>query len=114
MDYKEFIRLYEATDADFINVRKLGKLLTPVMDDFIEHEYTFLKNILSIEFNNYFPNDYVLRRAKDMSRMAWSQFFDAKNDEAYVQSRIRIGEAHAKLRIQPRHYLVAMNKSLEL
>jgi len=114
MDYNEYISLYEATEADYANVRKLGTLITPAMDDFLEKEYEFLSNILSAQFNTYFPNDAVLRRAKDMSRIAWLQFFDAKHDKAYVQSRIRIAETHARLRILPKHYLAAMHKSLEL
>lgn len=114
MNYDEFKRLYEVSEVDYDNIRKLGVRIAPAINDFIDSLYAYMREALGYEFDVHFPDEASLARAQSLSRRAWLEFLESKWDEAYVKSRIRIGEVHAQLQIQPRHYLATMNKSLEL
>ena len=114
MNYDEFKRLYEVGEIDYENVRALGVRIAPAINDFIDRLYAYMREALGYEFDVHFPDEASLARAQSLSRRAWLEFLDSRWDETYVKSRIRIGEVHAQLQIQPRHYLATMNKSLEL
>jgi rsbT co-antagonist protein RsbR len=114
MNYEEFKRLYEVSEADYENVRKIGVKLAPAINDFVERLYAYMRDALGYEFEIHFPDEASLARAQSLSRRAWLEFLEAKWDETYIKSRIRIGEVHAQLQIQPRHYLSSMNKALDL
>jgi len=114
MNYEEFKRLYEVSEIDYENVRTLGVRIAPAINEFIDRLYAYMREALGYEFEVHFPDEASLARAQSLSRRAWLEFLEAKWDESYVKSRIRIGEVHAQLQIQPRHYLATMNKSLEL
>ena len=114
MNYKEFRTLYEVTDADFERVRFLAPHLSPSVDEIIDKLYEFMRAALGPEFELHFPDEASVHRAQALSRRAWLEFLDAKWDDDYVKSRVRIGDVHAQLQVQPRHYLATMNKALQL
>lgn len=106
--------LYGVEEKDFIGIKKLGEIVTPKMDQFIEHLYAYFREALGSHFEVHFPDDETLARAQSFSRRAWFDFFKGQWDDAYIKSRERVGDVHAQLQIEPRHYLAAMNKAAEL
>lgn len=114
MTRDELFLLFDATDADLERVRRLGKLVVPKVDEFIEHLYVYLRVALRSDFNVHFPDQTTLARAQSAFRRAWIQFFEARWDEPYIKGREHVGEVHAQLQIEPRHYIAAMNKAIEL
>lgn len=114
MKYEEFRLLYQVTDTDIKNVQNIGKHVIDKIDQFVDELYEYMREALAHEFHIHFPDDASLARAQSLSRRAWIDFFDARWDDDYVKSRIRIGEVHAQLQVQPRHYLATMNKALHL
>ena len=114
MKLDDLCQLFDVTDDDFTRVRTLGSIVTPKMDEFVEHLYAYFKVALGPDYEVHFPDAATIARAQAASRRAWFEFFEADWDDAYIRSRERIGEVHAQLQIEPRHYLAAMNKSLDL
>lgn len=114
MKKDEICLLFGVTDKDFDRVRKLGEILTPKMDDFIERLYVYFKEVLGPDYEIHFPDSSTIARAQSAARRAWFEFFESRWDDDYIQSRERIGEVHAQLQIEPRHYLAAMNKAIDL
>jgi rsbT co-antagonist protein RsbR len=113
-DRDELLLLFGATETDFERVRRLGKLVAPRIDEFIERFYAYLQAALRSDFDMHFPDQTTISRAQSAFRRAWLEFFEARWDEAYVQSRAHIGEVHAQLQIEPRHYIAAMNRAIEI
>ncbi|CTQ53334.1 Stressosome protein RsbRA [Roseibium album] len=113
-DFNEMKVLYGVTEDDFAAVRKLGEVVTPKMDQFIEQLYAYFRESLGSYFEVHFPDDETLARAQSFARRAWFDFFKGQWDEPYINSRAKIGDVHAQLQIEPRHYLAAMNKAYEL
>jgi rsbT co-antagonist protein RsbR len=114
MKKDEICLLFGVTDEDFNRVRKLGEIVTPKMDDFIENLYAYFKEVLGPDYEIHFPDSSTIARAQSAARRAWFEFFESHWDDSYIQSRERIGEVHAQLQIEPRHYLAAMNKAIDL
>jgi len=114
MKFDELRLLFGASEADLVRVRRLGKLVTPKVDVFVERLYVYFREVLGDDFETHFPDAVTVARAQAASRRAWLEFFEARWDDAYLKSREHIGEVHAQLQVEPRHYLGAMNKAIDL
>ncbi|GKX35151.1 MAG: hypothetical protein MnENMB40S_27690 [Rhizobiaceae bacterium MnEN-MB40S] len=113
-NFNEMCALFGVDDDDLVRVRKLGELVTPKMDEFIECLYRFFKETLGADYQVHFPDSDTVARAQSAARRAWFEFFKGEWNDEYISSRERIGKTHAQLQIEPRHYLAAMNKALDL
>src|SRR5262245_39440556 len=114
MKHTEFRQLFDVTDADLELVRTYGKRVTPLIDVFIERLYTFMRGAFGEHFTIHFPDARTLGRAQAALRGAWLEFWDARWDAPYVASREHVGDVHAQLQIDPRHYLAAMSRAFTL
>jgi rsbT co-antagonist protein RsbR len=114
MNLEELTILFSTTEEDFRRVREFGELVSPKIEDYIELFYQYLEKSLGPDFDIHFPDEDTLARAQSASRRAWLEFFEADWSDEYIASRERIGEVHAQLQVEPRHYLAAMNKSVDI
>jgi rsbT co-antagonist protein RsbR len=114
MNLEELTILFSTTEEDFRRVREFGELVSPKIDEYIELFYQYLEKSLGPDFDIHFPDEDTLARAQSASRRAWLEFFEADWSDEYIASRERIGEVHAQLQVEPRHYLAAMNKSVDI
>lgn len=113
MKNNEFLVLFGVTDDDFAKIRKFGELVSPKIDAVVDALYVHMKSVLGDTFTLHFDDEKALTRAKSLSRRAWLEFLAGQWDERYIQSRIRIGEVHAQLQIEPRHYLAIMEAAVD-
>jgi len=114
MKHTEFRQLFEVSDEDLELVRSYGKSVSQYIDAFIEKLYEFMRRALGEHFAVHFPDTPTLDRAQASLRSAWLQFWLARWDAEYVASREHVGNVHAQLQIDPRHYLAAMAYAFKL
>jgi rsbT co-antagonist protein RsbR len=114
MTHSQLMQMFEVSEDDLELVQKLGKLVSPRIDEFIEKLYTYFGVMLGPDFEIHFPDEDTLARAQAHMRRGWLEFFEGRWDEEYLRSRERVGEVHAQLQVEPRHYLAAMIKSTDL
>jgi len=114
MNLDELCLLFGAGEEDFALVRKFGKTVVPEMDAFIEIFYVYLRRALGPDFEVHFPDEKSLTAAQAAARRGWYEFFEAKWDSDYIAGRERIGQVHAQLQVEPRHYLAAMTKAIDI
>ena len=114
MKHAEFRQLFDVTDADLEQVRVYGKRVTPYIDAFIERLYAFMRGALGEHFSVHFPDTRTLERAQAALRSAWLEFWQARWDAEYVASREHVGDVHAQLQVEPRHYLATMAHASKL
>lgn len=69
---------------------------------------------LAENFEHHFPNEAAIARAQAAARRGWLELLKATWDDKYVESRLKIGEVHAQLQIEPRHYLAVLFRGFEL
>ena len=113
MKTTEFLTLFGVDKNDLNRIAEFGKLASPKIDEAVEAIYEHMRATLGDTFNLHFSDEKALTRAKSLSRRAWLEFLAGQWDERYVQSRIRIGEVHAQLQIEPRHYLAIMEVAVD-
>mgnify|MGYP006267622595 CR=1 FL=1 len=114
MKTNEFPVLFGVTGDDFSKIADFGQLISPKIDEVVDALYVHMASILGDTFALHFDEEKALGRAKSLSRRAWLEFLTGRWDEPYIQSRIRIGEVHAQLQIEPRHYLAIMEAAVDL
>lgn len=106
------LKLYEITPEDLENIRAFGLLVVPRIHEYVQGFYSWLET--QPEFHQYFSDREKLARVQKLQVDYWKDFFRAKVDDAYVERRRVIGEAHARIGLPLPTYFAAMNLSLKL
>src|SRR5574343_210040 len=114
MNNDDFLQLFDVTSQDLNRIGEFGKLVSPKIDEVLDALYVHMQDALGDTFTLPFSEEKALTRAKSLSRRAWLEFLAGQWDERYIQSRVRIGEVHAQLQIEPRHYLAIMEKAVDM
>jgi len=114
MNNDDFLQLFDVTPQDLTRIGEFGKLVSPRIDEVVDALYVHMQAALGDTFTLHFSEEKALTRAKSLSRRAWLEFLTGQWDERYIQSRVRIGEVHAQLQIEPRHYLAIMEKAVDM
>lgn len=114
LKYQEFREIFEVTDDDLYRIHAFGKHMDAHLDVFIERLYAYIRKILGSQFQVHFPDEKAFHRAQALAHRAWHDFLKGEWTENYVKSRVRIGEVHAQLQIDPRHYLGTIDKGINL
>lgn len=114
MNSDDFLTLFGVTKEDLNRISFFGRLVSPKIDEVVDALYVHMQATLGDTFTLHFSDEKSLARAKSLSRRAWLEFLAGQWDDRYVQSRIRIGEVHAQLQIEPRHYLAIMEKAVDM
>ena len=106
------LELYRLSSKDLEHVRAFGKVAVPRMSHVIESWYTWLET--QPEFDQFFAEPETLRRVKGLQTDYWNVFMKGDVHDEYVDSRRRIGEAHARIGLPLNTYFAGMNMFLEL
>ncbi|MGJ4944608.1 protoglobin domain-containing protein [Bradyrhizobium sp. HKCCYLS1011] len=96
----DFIGIDRTTREALRELRPLiGRVLPGILDQFYAHvtKYPQLAKL--------FPNQAVIRHAKQAQIDHWTSLASAKFDDVYVKSVTRIGKTHERLGIEPRWYI---------
>jgi rsbT co-antagonist protein RsbR len=103
---------FELTDEDLSRLAALRPLAEKYTDGVVEDFYKLLLG--HAETRRFFADDATLRRVKGAQREYFLGLFTGKCDLAYVENRLRVGAAHEKIGMEPRWYLGAYRRYLEL
>ena len=103
----ELIELYGITEDDLKLIRSAGKSLKKRMDHYIAGFYEWIGTKPTYEA--FFFDDAQKQHAQKMQREYWFQFFSARVDDKYVQSRRELGEVHARIGLPLDAYFAGMN-----
>ena len=96
----KFIRMDSATRATLRELRPLiARVLPGVLDEFYIHIAAYP------EVARLFPDQAIMRRAKDMQIRHWDVIAAAEFNESYIKSVTGVGEAHHRLGLEPQWYI---------
>lgn len=96
----KFIRMDGATRATLRELRPLiARVMPVILDEFYVHIATYP------EVARLFPDQAIMRHARDMQVKHWDIVAAAEFDEPYVKSVTRVGEAHHRLGLEPQWYI---------
>jgi rsbT co-antagonist protein RsbR len=103
----ELMDMYQITSGDLDNVRVARGVVAPRLDDFIGRFYAWLEP--RPEYEEFFSDTETLERVRRHVHRYWLEFLDSQVDDAYVDSRRRVGQTHARIGLNMHIYLAAMN-----
>jgi methyl-accepting chemotaxis protein len=84
-------------------LRELQPLIASCLPGILDRFYTHVMK--SPQIARLFPNEAVIRHAKEAQIKHWMTIAAAAFDDGYVQSVTRIGRAHHRLGLEPRWYI---------
>jgi signal transduction histidine kinase len=91
-------------EIDPIIEERVDELMTMMYEHFLAFDET----------RSYFPDEAILKRARDAQRQYFLRLTKGNYDEAYVRDRLRIGSTHHRIELDPKWYLGAYNRALLL
>ena len=104
--------LYRISDEDIDRIRMSAQVVMPHLDEIVERWYEWLEDLP--EYQHFFDDAETLKRVKSLQRQYWVEFLAANVDDRYVESRRRVGEAHARIGLTLNTYFAGMNMFLEV
>lgn len=84
-------------------LRELQPLIASTLPAILEPFYSHIKKYPDMA--KMFPNDAIVRHAKEAQLRHWAMIAAAKFDEVYLESVTRIGQTHNRLGLEPRWYV---------
>jgi len=84
-------------------LRELQPLIASALPGILDRFYVHIMKYPEVA--RLFPNEAVIRHAKEAQIKHWMTIAAASFDDAYVQSVTRIGQAHNRLGLEPRWYI---------
>jgi rsbT co-antagonist protein RsbR len=111
-EVQDMRELYAVSDDDLATIKEFSALLSPRMDWVVDQWYGWLRT--QPEFDQFFPESDTLQRVQRLQFGYWDDFMLGELDEAYVQRRRNVGEAHARIGLPLNTYFAGMNHFLEL
>ena len=109
---EQWLRVFDVSQQDLARVRALGALVMPKVQSYIEHFYTWMRELP--EYEHYFGDAGTLARAQAAQVEAWRTFFKAEVDEHFLDDRRRLGRTHARIGLPAQTYLAGMSFSFNL
>ena len=108
----DYLALYRLTAEDLSRIQGFGTVARTRLDEIVIPWYEWLET--QPEFEQFFPDKELLERVKKFQISYWQEFMDANVDEAYLASRCRLGETHARIGLPLTTYFAGMNMFLEV
>jgi rsbT co-antagonist protein RsbR len=102
---------YGITRQDLARIQAFAAFVEPRMDAMVGSWYEWLKT--QPEFDQYFSETDTLSRVQGLQHAYWSIFMSGTVDNAYVERRRRVGEAHARIGLPLNTYFAGMNRFLD-
>ena len=103
---------FHVTDEDLARLKELRPLAEKHTDGVVEDFYRLLLG--HAETRRFFADDATLRRVKRAQRDYFLGLFEGRCDMAYVTDRLRVGAAHERIGMEPKWYVGAYRRYLEL
>lgn len=103
---QDLMHTYGLSEQMLTEFRAVGRTLLPRLDEMVSDFYAWLAT--RAEFRLFFQDPAVLARVQALQRAYWGQFLQANVDAAYVQSRRRVGEVHARIDLPMDIYFSSM------
>ncbi len=82
-------------DEDIRNVQRIGEKISEHLPALLDEFYEWMRTMP--DFSSYFPREEHVTHVKKHQLTHWQILFRADINESYIQSRYRIGQAHARI-----------------
>lgn len=107
---ENLLKSFGLSEDDLKNIRELGKIFLPNINDFVNAFYQWLEK--RPEFERFFGDRTKLIRVKKQQTEYWREMFQANYDQSYIDKRRFVGMTHVRINLPIDPYMASMNFSL--
>lgn len=97
MSADQLMGRFRVTNEDLELVREFGKTMKPNIETFVDQFYEWLGTESLMD--EFFIDERHVGRTRELQIEYWNAFFDGVIDDAFVESRRRIGRVHARIEL---------------
>jgi len=108
----ELRRLYSLKDTELDAVRSLGAVVQAHLPSMIDEFYRWL--VQQPDYHAFFNRPGLLEHIKQQQLNYWHNFFAAEISEEYIETRRRVGRAHAAIGLPVQPYIASINHFIRL
>ena len=108
-DTQDTLAKFALTGNDHEQLVRAGKMVMPILDDALEHFYSFA--VADPEIAQFFPDDSVMAHARSAQKKHWQRLLSGTFDEAYFASAERVGTVHFKIQLPFSMYLSGYSRA---
>ena len=77
--------LFGTSDADFLRIKRFGKMFLPKVPELVASLQAYIKSSISTEqYERIFANDALIQHVKDSFIRSWTLFFTSIWDDAHT------------------------------
>lgn len=110
-DIKETLSLYRIGPKEVKVIQSYASEANKHLRNFIDDFYVWLPEVPNYE--DFFSRPGLVEQVKKRQIEYWRQLFNCQLDEAYLQSRYKVGEVHATINLPVSAYVAGMTFSAE-
>lgn len=103
---------FELADEDLERLQRHHELAEQHTDEIVEGFYELLLG--HPEVRRFFADEATVRRVKRTQGVYFRQLFEGRCDLPYVENRLAVGTAHERIGLEPKWYLGAYRRYLQL
>jgi methyl-accepting chemotaxis protein len=100
---------FALTGDDHRKLIRAGQLVAPILDDALEHFYSFA--VADAEIAQFFPNESVMAHARAAQKKHWQRLLSGSFDDDYLASAERVGSVHFKIQLPFSMYLSGYSRA---
>jgi rsbT co-antagonist protein RsbR len=104
---QQHLDLFRVTAADLSVIQMVGAEMLSALGTLKDWFYDWLRT--QPEFELFLSDPVTLERVKAAQVGYWAEFIAGQVDDDYIESRVRIGQTHARIGLSLRIYSAAMN-----
>ena len=97
------------TGSDCQKLLKAGKLVEPILEEALEHFYSFAKS--DPEIAQFFPDESVMAHARSAQKVHWEKLLSGSFNDDYLASAARVGRVHFKIQLPFSMYLSGYSRA---
>lgn len=110
LDLQQTLSLYQVSADDIEFIQQYAKQAFALIDTFLDAFYDWMPNVP--QYKRLFAKEAQLQRVKSQQGIYWHEFFECKIDQAYLDSRFKVGLTHAKIDLPIDSYSSAVSFGL--
>ncbi|MCB1140962.1 MAG: STAS domain-containing protein [Leptospiraceae bacterium] len=105
---ENLIQAHDITEEDILLIKNAGEELVDELPKLLDSFYAWLKT--TPEFEIFFSDPGLLKEVVKLQQKYWMDFFTRPIDNDYIESRKRIGMAHARIGLSLTIFFAGVSK----
>lgn len=110
-DWESTLSLFQITSVEVQTIQEFQQEAEFNLKEFIDYFYKWLPHVP--EYKDLFSRPGLIEKVKNLQVEYWKQFFQCNINDAYLESRFKVGSVHARINLPISSYVAGVNTSAD-